>query len=201
MMVKDVKPRPKRCAQNMGRSDKLRGNMKIISRTNRTNNAKATEGTPAEKRAKSKIVTALVLVLLTAAINTTLAQNNGAWSKVKTVQEASAPSDAEDAAEEAKYLSELTEIMAKNNVAKPEQEAQLIIKWGKERALSEDDDIAASRFWDAAKLWLALGIPTQPIPDLMQLFPTYSSLRIRLSTLKTVILPAILKMNQPQQTL
>jgi hypothetical protein len=140
MMVKDVKPRPKRCAQNMGRSDKLRGNMKTISRTNRTNNAKATEGTPAEKRAKSKIVTALVLVLLTAAINTTLAQNNGAWSKMKTVQEASAPSDAEDAAEEAKYLSELTDIMAKNNVAKPEQEAQLIIKWGKERALSEDDD-------------------------------------------------------------
>jgi hypothetical protein len=139
--------------------------------TNRTNKAKATEHTLAEKRATSKIL-ALVLVLLTAAINTTLAQGNDAWKGVKSVKETPSETDAEDAVEEAKYLKELTELLAKNGIKDPAQQAQLLIKRGKDVETENGgwEYVMAFQFWDAAKVWLALGIPPIEVRDLMPVY-------------------------------
>jgi hypothetical protein len=98
------------------------------------------------------------------------ADDDAAWKAVKSVQETPSKAVAEDAAEEAKYLSELTEIVAKNNIAKPEQEAQQLIKYGKDLEAREQQEILASDFWDAAKVWLTRGIPPSAVRDLMSLY-------------------------------
>ena len=49
------------------------------------------------------------------------------------------------AAEEAKYLSELAETIAKNNIAKPEQEARQLIKYGKDLEARKNQEILAEK--------------------------------------------------------
>jgi hypothetical protein len=105
--------------------------------------------------------------------------DDAAWKAVKSVQETPSKGDADEAAEEAQYLKELTEVLAKNGIKDPTQQAQLLIKRGKDletengRFLVADGyspNIFAFQFWNAAKVWLALGIPHNAVRDLMPVY-------------------------------
>jgi hypothetical protein len=116
----------------------------------------------------------LAFALVFIAVNTTVAQkdDDAAWKAVKTVQETPSKQDAKDAAEEAQYLKELTDLLAKNGIKDAAQQAQLLIKRGKDLETENGgwENIMAFQFWNAAKVWLALGIPPNSVRDLMPVY-------------------------------
>jgi len=138
---------------------------------NRTKKAKASHRTPAEKQMPAKVL-ALILVLLTATTTIARSEDDPAWKGVKSVQEKANETDAKDAREEAQYLKELTDLLVKNEIKDAAQQAQLLIKRGKELETENggSENIASFQFWDAAKVWLALGIPPNAVRDLMPIY-------------------------------
>lgn len=97
-------------------------------------------------------------------------------TEVKTVPKTPGKEDADDAAEEARYLKEIAELLVNNEpLAKSgadvrAQQAAFIITHGKKLAAREGEDIMAFQYWNAAKVFCARGIPPAATQRLMEVY-------------------------------
>jgi hypothetical protein len=75
----------------------------------------------------------------------------------------------DEAATEAQYLREMTDILSKDKQIKaPAKQAQLVIDHGKK--LEKEGEVADIQYWRAAKIWLEMGASPKRAAELMPVF-------------------------------